>query len=146
MATSASRKVVRDKLAELLQTELVTTLGIAQAVYAYRIGDFAGASPVVVVSSGGSRRERLSFQGQRPVYYLTIHVFVLYNDEAGTWDESDAEDALDGIEAGVNNVVAANPSLSDFWISLAHSDRSSTGSVEISGVEYRTEIFEVTIS
>jgi hypothetical protein len=140
----ASRKAVRAKLAELLSNELVTVSGLVQAVYDYRVGDFGGQSPVVVVSSGGSRRPPFTFQGTKPMYRFMVYVFVVYNTEDGNWTEADAEDALDDIEQEISEVVSANDGLDSFWTSLEVSDAySETDSVTIGGVEYRREVIEV---
>ena len=144
MAT-ATRKAVRQQLATLLTAELVTAQSLVQAVYSYRIGDFQGQSPVVVVSSGGSQRIPLTFEGTKPTYQILVHVFVVYSTEDGTWTEEDAENALDDIEEAISGVIAANDALDNYWISLGVNGKSVADSVEIGGVEYRREIIELEV-
>ena len=142
---SGSRKDARKHLAGQLKAQLVGTGLPAQAVYDYRVGDFQGQSPVVVVSSGGSLRERFSFQGTKPKHALTIHVFVLYADETGAWTEADAEDALDDIEEIIANTLAANQK-SSYWEAITPTAPSETSGVMVGGKEYRTEVITVRLS
>jgi hypothetical protein len=135
---SISRETARDALAALLDTALVGVGLPAQAVYNYQIGDFQGQSPVVVVSSGPSERVVAGMAGcWMTTHTLFVHVFVLYSDE-GDWGEDDAEDTLDTIEALVADVVLANMSTAN-WDHLRYGEPTLPGSVEIAGVEYRTE-------
>lgn len=145
MATE-TRKAVRKKLADLIEASLVTSLGIVQAVYDYKIGDFQGASPVVVVTSGGSNYKPFTFQGTMPVYRIRIYVFVVYNTEDGTWTEANAEDAIDDINKAIADVISANDSLDNYWVSLEQAEMSDVGSVVIGGVEYQQEIIEVVVN
>lgn len=137
---SSSREAVRDAFTTLLQTALVGTGKPAQAVYGYQVGDFAGASPVVTVSSGPISRERRSLGAcWTTVAQLLVHVFVLYSDE-GSWGEDDAEDALDSIEAKIADVVQANMSNAGVWHKIRYAEPTFTDGVEIGGIEYRREV------
>lgn len=142
---TTSRKDARKHLATLLAASLVGSGNPAQAVYDCQVGDFGGQSPVVVISSGGSLRERLTGQGMKPKYMLNIHVFVLYADESGAWTEAMAEDALDDIEEIAQAVIAANQS-SAYWGALTMTAPSQTGSVMIGGKEYRSEVIGLRVS
>jgi len=137
-----TRRACREALAALLQTALVGAGKPAQAVYDYQIGDFAGASPVVVVSSAGSSYDDLSFQGLSPSYDLNIHVFVVY--AATGWTEDDAENALDAISETIAAVLAANKVAAN-WDGIAWVGSSKTLSVDIGGVDYRTEIISIKV-
>lgn len=142
---SGSRKEARAHLAGQLAGALVGAGKPAQAVYDYRVGDFQGQSPVVVVSSGGSNRERFTFRGTKPSFELTIHVFVLYADEAGTWTEENAEDALDDIEEVIAETLTANQR-TNYWEAISFVEPSQTGSVMVGGKEYRTEVISVRLA
>ena len=52
--TITNRETVRDALGTLLSAALVGTGKPAQAFYGYMVGDFAGQSPVVVLTSSGT--------------------------------------------------------------------------------------------
>ena len=138
---STSRKTVRDGLTTLLQAALVGSGKPAQAVYGYQVGDFGGQSPVVVVASGPVVRERKGFG---PCWHTTatllVLVFVAY--AAPGWTEANAEDALDGIEAAIADVVLANSSTAT-WHGLTYAEQSEPGSVVIGGVEYRNEVIRL---
>jgi len=136
---SVSRETARDALTTLLDAALVGAGLPAQVVYGYQVGDFGGQSPVVTISSGPNLREVRGLGGcwtTETVFY--VHVFVLYSDE-GTWGEDDAEDALDTIEAKIADVVIGNLSTAN-WNDLCYDEPTMPGSVELGGVEYRTEV------
>lgn len=127
----------------ILQAALVGTGLPVAAVYGYQVGDFAGQSPVVVVSSAGSQRVRMTRAGSRATFYLLISTFVLYSDNA-SWGEDDAEDAIDAIEALLADVIDDNQVTAN-WQALDYSDRSQRISVEIGGEEYIYEAVEISV-
>lgn len=140
-----SRKLVRKELAGILTGALVGDGLPVQAVYDNRVGDFGGQSPVVVVSSGGGDRKRITYQGTKSEFVLTIHVFVIYADSVAGWTEGDAEDTLDDINQIISNAVLDDNKKSQYWDTIGFIGPSNTGSVEIGGKEYRTEVYEVTV-
>lgn len=131
---AADRETVRDALATLLGTALVGSGLPAQAVYNYRKGDWAGASPVVEVSSRGSDRRRMTARGSQAKFFLQADVYVLYSDEA-SWGEDDAEDALDEIEHLIAGVVESNQVTAQ-WRALDYAAESERYDVSIGGVGY----------
>ena len=152
MATS--RETVRDALAALLTTALVGTGLPAEAVYAYRIADFGKKRTIVTVSGGGSQRVRFTAQGNRPTFYLYIHIFVLYADPSTSpaWTEADAEDRLDQTEAIIAGVLehpasAASRKHTGYWDSADYADRSNVYDLvnELGGIEYRVEEIPVKV-
>lgn len=139
-----ARSTVRKAFAALLNTALVGNGKPAQTVYDHLVSDFAGASPVVVVSSGPVQRLIETFGNcDRAVILLNVFVFVLYADGAGTWNEADAEDAVDAIEAIIAEVVINNQHGAN-WNSAAYVDEPTdmTG-VVIGGDEYRRELIQI---
>jgi len=141
--TSVSRKTARKQLASLLTTALVGPGLLAEAVFDYQVGDFQGKTPVVVVTSASSERQRKGFGGcWETAALLHIHVFVLYSDDTGAWTESDAEDRLDAIEAVVADVLLANGS-TNVWNHLGYEMPTETDGIEIGGIEYRHEVITV---
>lgn len=141
---AVSRSVVRKAFAALLQTALVGSGKPAQAVYDYQVGDFAGASPVVVVSSGPIQRLIQNFGNcDHAVIVLNVYVFVLYADAASGWDEADAEDAIDSIEALIADTVINNQHGAN-WNSCAYVEApTDLAGVVIGGQEYRRELIKV---
>ena len=140
-----NRETVRDYLATLLTATLVTADSVVQAVYNYRIGDFAGLSPVVTVSSAGSNREQISAMPQpgivQAVFYLTIHVFVLY--AATGWTEAQAEDRLDRIERGIADVLDANRVVANVWQEIDYQGDTIRDDVLIGGDDYIRETIPI---
>lgn len=144
--TAANRATVRAAFASLLNTALVSSgSGIVQAVYAYRAGDFGGQSPVVVVTSAGSLRERYTFQGTKPSYLLDTFVFVAYSEGDTSWDAEDSEDALDDIEAKIAEVLDSNQRTAN-WNGLTQEGPSNAREdVDIGGVAYRREVITIRV-
>ena len=140
-----NRETVRDQLATLLNAKLVTADGIVQAVYNYRIGDFQGLSPVVIVSSGGSNRELISAippPGVRnAVFLLTVFVFVRY--AAESWTEAQAEDRLDLIEATIVGVLDDNARVTNVWNAIDYQANSVRSDVVIGGKDYIQEVIPI---
>jgi hypothetical protein len=135
-ANSTNRETVRDAFVALMTAELVGDGKPTQAVYGYQVGDFQNQSPVVVVSSAGSEREKFALNAQRSLLYFNVFVFVLYSDQA-TWGEDDAEDRIDLIEKEIADLVRDNRKTAD-WADLQLEGRSNLDSVSI-GEEYRRE-------
>jgi hypothetical protein len=138
MATS--RETARDALTTLLTAGLS---GTAQEVVGHRVSDPAGKTPVVAVLSGGTHRERLTFQGTRPTFYLTIQVLVLAEDATG-YTEADAEDKLDALEAAIAGVLESNWRTTD-WEALEQTDPSEVLDVAIGGHAYFLEVIPVAV-
>jgi hypothetical protein len=142
---NAPRAAARKHLADLLTAALVGSDKPAHAVYPYQVGDFRGATPVVVVTSGPMQRTVDSMGGcWRKAFQLLIFVFVTYADESG-WTEADAEDALDAIEEGIAAVVLEHPR-TDAWTTLSYGDGGTQlDAVVIGGVEYRRELITLDV-
>lgn len=151
-ANVMSRETVRDFLATLLDTELTGASDPVEAVYNHKVGDFNQQSPVLVVASAGSERNRP--RGGRGTarfetsFFLTIFSFVAYAIEGEDWDEQDAEDRLDLVEAGVANVLMDNRSQAQNgsapWDSIEFEGRTdATQDVTVGGLAYRREVIDV---
>jgi hypothetical protein len=147
----ANRRLWRAAIASDINTAL-STLTAPPVVYAGQVADFAGQSPVVIVSSAGSDRPNDTYATQGTVLFINLDVFVLYADSENGWDEMDAEDALDDIEAAVAEWVLANgtrtPSASVGWTSLDYAARTGAdiGPESIGGQEYRREQISLRVS
>lgn len=133
-----NRETVRDAMAALLNTALVGTGLPVQAVYAYRVGDLGGQSPVVVVSSAGSERPRMTAAGGRTTVLLQADVFVLYSDE-DAWGEDEAEDRLDLIEKTIAETIHSSQVTAN-WQAVDYAAQSERVDVEVGGLEYAREM------
>lgn len=96
-----NRKDARNALGAAL-SPLMTS---AQQVYAFYPHDFGGQSPVVFLTSAGTRREKLTGQGYEVVYLINAHLAVWYGDGQEAWDEQQAEDLLDDLEGQLADAV-----------------------------------------
>ena len=149
---TATRKQVREAFAGLLAAELVGDGKPLKAVYAYRVGDFNGQTPVAALGAGGTERTKLTTRGSRKAYLLDLFIFVLYAllDEAGhlvldeaqqpVWDEQDAEDMLDLLEEQVGALVDGLGSHRPYWQSVAYGAPTQPEVVTLGGLPYYLEI------
>jgi len=144
---SYSRETARDALATLLSTALVGVGKPAQAFYGYPVADFQAQSPVVVLSSAGSERDQEAISTRRKSFLsFNIITFVLYQDTASSWTEDDAEDALDTIEATIDQVISANLTNGTTWADIGYNGRTTAGNTSIGGDPYRYEIIPIRIT
>ena len=134
MATS--RKTARENLATLLEAQLVGTGKPVKTVSDSKVESLEGETPLVVVLSDGSNRERMTFQGDRATFYFLIQTWVLQS--ASGWTQAQAEDALDNIEALVAGTLEANQGGS-YWEILAYEGRSTILEAIVAGVPYYVE-------
>jgi hypothetical protein len=141
--SALNRRYSRAALTALLETALVNS-SLCEAVYGYQPSDFGGKSPVATVSSAGSMRVKQTRGLDKNEFYFNVHVFTLYSD-GSTWNEDDAENAIDNIEAAVSNVVSVNTKTNN-WSNIEISERTITDSVEVGGIEYRREVIPVRVS
>jgi len=162
-ANGANRADARKALASLLATALVGAGKPAQACYAYKPADFDGQSPVILVTSDGTKRQKnaLSTLTRQVTFYLSVHVFVLFADSTATeagddgesvvssWTESDAEDRIDLLEKSIADVVADNIKTADWdMLSLGPADGGERSRIEpiiVGGKEYQHEVIPVEV-
>ena len=147
MASNAtSRQTVREHLATLLNTRLVTTLKSAQVVYDYLPADFDGQTPTVCVTSMGTDRAQMGFdEDYNSAFQLAIVVFVLYAEQGSTYLEDDAEDVLDLLEKQIADFIMDNRRVAGKWDSLLHNDMTRIDYVTIGGNQYKQEVIAVVI-
>jgi len=138
MATS--REVVRDAVALLLASALEDTGTGAgkpvKTVSSSKVESLEGITPLVVVLSSGSGRERLTYQGDRASFRLLVQTWV--RQSAAGWTQAQAEDALDKIEAGIAAVVEENQGTAN-WETLEYDGDSSIYEAVVAGVPYYVE-------
>ena len=141
-SNSVNRETLRDALAVLLNTALVTTLLSVHTVYNHLVSDFKGRSPVVVVTSAGGERSKIAqvLVGHSKVL-LDVHTFVLYALADGTWTEQQAEDRLDLIEKQINDTLVDNYVYTGYWQSIDYERPSVVDPVpvKVGGDVYRHE-------
>lgn len=135
-----SRQEAREALASILSNSVLS----AQAVYAYKIGDLQGQSPVLSVLSRGTARQAITFAGTRPTYYLEIHAFIRDAISAQSWTEQNVENALDQVDAEIGRALEANRTTS-VWQSIDYDGRSIIRDVVIAGAPYVEEITPVKV-
>lgn len=145
MAT-ANRKTARGALATLLTSGLVGTGLPCKAVFAYRPAiDRIQAlqTPFVFITSASTGDDFGHAVLQDTTFAYDIHSIVLYSDGA-SWNEDDAEDALDDIEAIVRSTVNANRSTAN-WNHLTYSGDTNAADLDfdLGGLTYRHEIIRV---
>jgi len=133
---STNREVVRDALAALLETALVGAALPVKTVTNSNVKELEGLTPLVGVLSGGTLRERTTFTGDKPTFYLEVQVFVL---QSGTgWTNAQAEDALDRIESLIAGVYESERSTAN-WAVLEYDGRSTVIEITVEGKLYFME-------
>ena len=145
-ANSYNRKTARQAVAALFEAALVGTGKPCEAFYRYRVGDFAGKSPVGVLMSSGSKRPKISVgvSALREItLYFDLYIFVAYADQSTGWTDENSEDKLDDVEKLVAEVVADHERNSGNWEALTMGDRSETAEIVsvFGGMSYRREVF-----
>lgn len=150
MADAATRETVRKALAGLLEAALVGTGLPVESVYDRHVSEFGASgfeSPVVLVLSGGSQRERrgLGSQVYRSFFRLDVLVFVSDAISAESWTDADVEDRLDLIEKQIADVLAENRSTTN-WQDIKH-ETGFTNIVpaKLGGHSYKMETIPVIV-
>jgi len=133
---STSRETVRDALVTLLDTALVGVGLPCKTVVGSKVKILEGLTPLVVVVSGGTLRERVTFLGDKPTFYLEVQVWVLQ--EGIGWTTAQAEDALDRIESLVAGVYESERGTAN-WAVLEYDGRSTVIEVTADGKLYYLE-------
>lgn len=141
---STSRETVRDELVTLLTADLVSAL--AQDVIGHRptVEDLQGKRALTAVVSAGVNRERLTMQGDRPIFYFEIQNWVLKTTTG--WTVADSEDRLDDLEQQIAATFESNrkgPGSPKEWEVLQYSGRSTIVDVDADGVPYTVEAIPV---
>jgi hypothetical protein len=140
-----NRETVRDALGTLLSAALVGTGKPSQAFYGYMVGDFAGQSPVVVLTSAGTDPEQRAVTSrQKNDFYFTIFTFTLYAQAGSSYGEDDVEDLVDLLEKTIRETVADNRSTAS-WAFIEYEGRSTVDTVLVAGEEYRREAIPIRI-
>ena len=143
--TITNRETPRDALATLLSAALVGTGKPAQAFYGYMVGEFAGQSPVVVLTSARTEQEQRAVTSrQKNSFYFTIFTFTLYAQDGTTYGEDDVEDTVDLLEKTIRETLADNRSPAN-WAFIEYDGRSVVDTVMIAGEEYRREAIPVVV-
>lgn len=103
-------------------------------------GAFGGATPLVLVLSGGSGRKPSEFGAKDlPTFLLSVRTYVLLSTPDGTWTKEDAEARLDAIEAGVARMCLDYQQTAT-WQNIQYSGVSRVEDVmTIDGFVYRRE-------
>jgi hypothetical protein len=98
---AADRGVIRAQL----QTFLLSSVTAAQRIDKNETGDLGSASPVIVISSRGSSRSRLTFQGSRLNAKLWLDIYTLAAETTdGEYTYADSADVIDTCEAQIATV------------------------------------------
>jgi len=141
---SSNRTPIRALLASLIQSALNAT-ELTVVVYPYRKSYLVGQLLTVTITSAGSDRENMTFEGDGGVFAIDVHVFAQYADPTVQWTEQDADDAADLIEATVASVVA-NSQENGIWNVIRYRERSESQSRPLRNTEYRYERIPLEIS
>lgn len=139
---TTSRQSGRDALVTLLTTNLVGAGLPVKTVTGSKVTSLKGLTPLVSVLSDGTMRERLTFMGDVPTFYLEVQVWV--RQECTGWTNAQAEDALDAIEALIASVFENNRGTAN-WETLEYRKPSEVKEIPVAGLPCYVEVIPVTI-
>lgn len=134
--SNTSRKVIRDALKTLFEAKLVGAGLPVKTVVDSAQKTLEGKTPLVSVLSGGTGRERITFMGTKPTFMLSVQIWVLQ--EGTGWTLTQAEDALDDIEALISEVYADNTETAN-WSIVEYDGNSVVDEVTSDGKVYYVE-------
>jgi hypothetical protein len=118
---TANRATIRSALASLISAGVPS----AQVVYDHEPGDLGSESPVIVVSSQGSERPRLTFQGTQSAFSFSVDIFTLAAESAsGAYTYADSADVVDACEAELAALLANNQE-NGIWSQVNYAGPSS---------------------
>jgi hypothetical protein len=150
-----NRKTLRAAIKASMDVALVGVGKPAQICYQYQTGAFdeevngdpANVAVIVITGNGSDRWEEGSLYVQaEQVVFINVHTFVLYEKE-GEWTESQSEDAIDDLEAGIITWVSDNSDLREaansVWLEVSLMGKSNVDSAFIGGIEYRHEVLQM---
>ena len=141
---SAQREDARKALAVLFGELLGNGQSDVKAIYNHMPADFKSQSPVIVVSSGGSTRGKITFQAVKSAYRVIVTLLVAYPAAGDAQQEHEVETQLDEIEERISDIVHSH-NKTDQWKALSYADITSIGSVLIGGKEYRQEVIPLAV-
>lgn len=145
---SVNRQTYRDYLVDLLTTALVGDGLPVQQVYGHLPADFEGQSPVVCVTTAGSKRVKTQ-HGKKwdTKVKLQVFVFTLYAKVDESWTEAMAEDQLDLIESIIAQTLMTYEGSESGapWDYIGFDGESKAGFVplNIGGPDYKREMFPI---
>lgn len=135
-----TRPEARRKLAALIKGSVPELV----EVYAYKVSDIQGRSPVMAIVSGGYRPKQLAADAFWTTYYFTLNVLTLYSDVASGWTEEKAEDMNDTIVEKIVNALFESR-VTQWWNSIEVENRSIVDEVHIGGVTYLNEVIPISV-
>lgn len=104
-----------------------------EEVHSHFAKDIAGKTPVVVVASAGSDRERMTADGSGPRFFVDVYLFVLRGEPGSVaYTEADADDMLDTLEAAVAAAVDAQQ-VTEHWQAVSYVEASRIDAVMLPG-------------
>ena len=120
---AASRITIRKQLRAFLEASATS----AQRIDASEPGDLGSASPIIVVSSRGSGRSHMTFQGSQLKAKLFLDVYTLAAESAdGTYTQAEAADVMDMLEAEIATVFDSHQrNLPSGWEALDYDGDSA---------------------
>lgn len=142
-----SRKDVRKAFAALLRTHMTGSGNPAQSVHDHLVSDFGGASPVVIVGSGGAFRDPFTFDSSQAKFDLQVFFFVWYGDKdtaPAAYTLDSAEEILDELERILAEVIENNQQ-TQWWNGLTQKNFSERNDLDIGGNYYLRERFVVEV-
>lgn len=139
-----NRKTIRQRLAQLMETDLVGTGKAAKKLYRYRVSQFEEETTHIIVLTSGTSDRSKQAQPVRANSMLSFEawLFVLYS--AKGWTEEQSEDKLDTMEKEVADWLLDNADNHDEWDGITL-EKTELDIVAVGGIPYWQEVIPFTV-
>lgn len=125
MATN--REIARDALVTLLTTNMIGA-NQAQTVTGNKLDTIEGKAPVVYVRSGGTFRERITFDEDLPRFRFDVIIYT--HQSKDTWTDANACDMVDKLESLLAQVIQTHRKTTD-WDLIGYAGTSTIEEIEL---------------
>ena len=140
-SNTINRKTVREALAALIDAKFSSDWD----VFSYKTPKFGGKARNIVVSSAGSRRTIMGADADEADsgFRFRIFIFVLYANDAVSWNAQQSEDALDTAEKDMTDLCNDNQTNANWNRLYIEGESDPDNVVDEGGQVFRREIITV---
>lgn len=149
-------KAARIRLAALYKADIVTATSLAQELYAYRVGDFKGQSPISILATGSIDNADTDASGDivlcdpdyTSVTFQLLHLVLYYDPDSGTWSDEEAEDRLNDISTqtmATTHTIQQATTYTEWDDFIMATSSPPPSVVEIGGIGYLRRIFTLRV-
>lgn len=134
----------REDVKDALST-LIAGMTDFQTVHGSVVDDLEGETPVAVLLSSGSMRDRMTAQGLKSTFYYDLNMYVLYSSPDDDWTPEKAEDKMDDLESQIAAMIVDTSRATPNWGSIAYVGRSNVVTILVKGKAYLREVIPLAV-